>query len=133
MAGQPLRVGEIIQWAKEQFGAHIAASVYVLPSYYREGVPRTVLEAMAMGRPVITTDAPGCRETVVEGANGFLVPVKDVGALVEVMEHFIKQSDLIDKMGRRSREIAVSKFDVHKVNATILNAMGLLAKGHERQ
>src|SRR5690554_1029195 len=55
------------------------AHVFVLPTYYREGVPRTILEAMAMGRPIITTDAPGCRETVVEGENGFLVPIKSVG------------------------------------------------------
>ncbi len=139
-----LRKDEVEKWERggyiEYLGIaddvrpHIAAaSVYVLPSYYGEGIPRTVLEAMAMGRPVITTDAPGCRETVLHGQNGFLIPIKDVGALVDAMEHFIKQSDLIGKMGRRSREIAVSKFDVHKVNATILNAMGLLARGHERQ
>ncbi len=104
------------------------ASVYVLPSY-REGTPRTVLEAMAMGRPIVTTDAPGCRETVKEGENGFLVPVKDVGALVDAMEKFIRQPELIEKMGLRSREIAEEKYDVHKVNAVIMRTMGLL---HEK-
>ncbi len=100
------------------------SSVYVLPSY-REGTPRTVLEAMAMGRPVITTDAPGCRETVDDGDNGFLVPVKAVDALVDAMGRFIKEPELIKKMGQRSREIAEDKYDVHKVNAVMLKIMGI--------
>jgi len=99
-------------------------SVYVLPSY-REGTPRTVLEAMAMGRPVITTDAPGCRETVVEGDNGFLVAVKDVDALAEAMQRFIGQPELVASMGQRSRAFAEEKYDVHKVNAVMLAAMGV--------
>ncbi|BBI68842.1 hypothetical protein PKHYL_30330 [Psychrobacter sp. KH172YL61] len=73
------------------------SSVYVLPSY-REGTPRTVLEAMAMGRAVITTDAPGCRETVINGHNGYLVPVKDADALAEAMQKFIDEPELIAKM-----------------------------------
>lgn len=101
-----------------------ASSVYVLPSY-REGMPRTVLEAMAMGRPVVTTDSPGCRETVKEGLNGFLVPVRDVIALADAMERFIKNSELTHRMGRESRKIAVEKYDVHNVNQVILQAMGL--------
>lgn len=100
------------------------ASVYVLPSY-REGTPRTILEAMAMGRPIITTDAPGCRETVIEGENGFLVPVRSVDDLAAVMEKFILNPDLIGSMGKRSREIAEDKYDVHKVNQVILETMGL--------
>ncbi len=59
-------------------------SVFVLPSFYREGVPRSTQEAMAMGRAVITTDVPGCRETVVDGINGFMVPPRDLPALVAV-------------------------------------------------
>lgn len=100
------------------------STVYVLPSY-REGTPRTVLEAMAMGRPIITTDAPGCRETVIEGENGFLVPVKSVDALVEAMLNFIEDPTLAPRMGRRSREIAEEKYDVHKVNAVMLREMGM--------
>src|SRR5690554_3741475 len=99
-------------------------SVYVLPSY-REGTPRTVLEAMAMGRAVITTDAPGCRETVVDGDNGFLIPVKDADALAQAMLRFIEQPELITQMGQRSRVIAEEKYDVHKVNAQMLNRMNL--------
>jgi glycosyltransferase involved in cell wall biosynthesis len=99
-------------------------SVYVLPSY-REGVPRSTQEAMAMARPVITTDAPGCRETVVQGVNGFLVPPRDVDALVAAMERFILQPELIITMGQASRKLAEERFDVRKINRLILQAMGI--------
>jgi glycosyltransferase involved in cell wall biosynthesis len=91
------------------------SAVYVLPSY-REGTPRTVLEAMAMGRPIITTDAPGCRETVCHGFNGFLVPIQDITALVEAMKVFIRTPDQIEVMGKRSRMMVVEKYDVNKIN-----------------
>ena len=100
-------------------------SVFVLPSY-REGTPRAVLEAMASGRPVITTDAPGCKETVVDGVNGYLVPVKAVDALVEAMEKFILNPGLIDKMGKESRKMAEEKYDVNKVNESILTTMNIV-------
>jgi len=100
------------------------ASVFVLPSY-REGVPRSIQEAMAMGRPIITTDAPGCRETVIPGVNGFLVPVRDVDALVSAMKRFINEPELIERMGKESRRIAEERFDVHKINQLILEAMGV--------
>lgn len=99
-------------------------NVYVLPSY-REGTPRTVLEAMAMGRPVITTDAPGCRETVVDGDNGFLVPVKSADALATAMLRFTESPELAARMGQRSRQIAEDKYDVHKVNAVMLREMDI--------
>lgn len=101
------------------------SSVYVLPSY-REGTPRTVLEAMAMGRAIITTDAPGCRETVTDGDNGFLVEVKSVESLVKAMEKLILQPKLIAKMGCRSRDIALHKYDVHQVNTHMMQEMGLI-------
>lgn len=104
--------------------AFAAASVYVLPSY-REGTPRTVLEAMAIGRPIITTDAPGCRQTVVEGENGFLVPVKSIEALAGAMRKFIEAPSLAVRMGRRSRQITEDKYDVRKVNAIMLREMGI--------
>lgn len=99
-------------------------TVYVLPSY-REGTPRTVLEAMAMGRAIITTDAPGCRETVVDGDNGFLVPVKSVDALEQAMLKFINDPALAARMGQRARQVAEEKYDVHKVNAVMLREMGI--------
>lgn len=101
-----------------------ASSVYVLPSY-GEGTPRSVLEALAMGRPVITTDVPGCRETVVDGDNGFLIPVKSVDALAAAMVRFINEPELISCMGASSRQIAENKYDVNKVNAVMLREMGI--------
>ncbi|MEH6784695.1 MAG: glycosyltransferase family 4 protein [Alcanivorax jadensis] len=100
------------------------SSIYVLPSY-REGTPRTVLEAMAMGRAIITTDAPGCRETVVDADNGFLVPVQNVSALVDAMVKMVLSPETVASMGRRSRLIAEEKYDVHNVNAVMLREMGL--------
>ena len=100
------------------------SNVYVLPSY-REGTPRTVLEAMAMGRPVITTDAPGCRETVADADNGFLVPVQAVDELASAMIRFIEKPQLAARMGKRSRQIAEEKYDVHKVNEIMLSEMGI--------
>lgn len=99
-------------------------SVFVLPSY-REGTPRSVLEAMSMGRAIITTDAPGCRETVVQEDNGFLVPVGSVNELVDAMKRFLKDAPLTQKMGQRSFEIVKEKYDVHKVNQVMLNEMGI--------
>ena len=100
------------------------ASVYCLPSY-REGMPRSVLEALAIGRPVITTDAPGCRETVTHGVNGFLVPVRDIDALAEAMNELCRNPERIKTMGAHSRALAESRFDVHKVNDCLRVAMGL--------
>lgn len=93
-----------------------SASVFVLPSYYREGVPRSIQEAMATGRPVITTNTPGCRDTVVDGRNGFLVPPRDVEALVTAMERFIREPALIGTMGRQSRAIAEERFDAARAD-----------------
>ena len=98
---------------------------FVLPSY-REGTPRSVLEAMSVGRPIITTDVPGCRETVVHGVNGLLVPPRDVKALAQSMLSLIAQSDVdTNRMARASIELVRDRFDVHKVNAQLFNTMGL--------
>lgn len=100
-------------------------AVYVLPSHH-EGLPRTVIEAMSVGRPIVTTDAPGCRDTVAEGQNGFLVPVRDSGALANAMMQFLDKPELISSMAKTSREIAEERFDVHKVNRVILKTMRLI-------
>jgi glycosyltransferase involved in cell wall biosynthesis len=102
---------------------HIKDShVYVLPSYH-EGLPRSTLEAMSMGRPVLTTNAVGCKETVEEGINGFKVLIKSSEALAKKMIWFIENSDQIGKMGIESRKMAEDKFDVHKVNKEMLKIM----------
>ena len=101
-----------------------ACTAFVLPSY-REGVPRSGLEAMAVGRAILTTDAPGCRETVEPEGNGVLVPVRDAEALAAAMARVVERPELAASWGRRSRALAEAVFDVHMVNAEILAAMAL--------
>ncbi len=119
------RFVEFLGSLKDVRTAIAESSVYVLPSY-REGTPRTVLEAMAMGRAIITTDVPGCRETVVDGHNGYLVPPRDSKALSEAMGRVLDDPSLAHEMGRRIREMSVEKYDVEKVNEVILREMNLL-------
>ncbi|WP_434122109.1 glycosyltransferase family 4 protein [Salinicoccus roseus] len=94
-------------------------TAFVLPSYH-EGTPRTSLEAMGVGRAIITTDAPGCRETVIDKKNGYLVPVKNVAALVEKIEKIIKFPEIAESMGYESYKLAEKKYEVHRVNESIL-------------
>lgn len=98
------------------------ATVFVLPSY-REGTPRSALEALSIGRPIITTDAIGCRETVINGWNGLLVPVKDYKALSDAMLSMCEAGDKLVDMGINGRELAEKKFDVKKVNADIISVL----------
>lgn len=102
----------------------IKSDVFVLPSY-REGVPRSTQEAMAIGRAVITTDVPGCRETVVDGVNGFLVEKWNPQALAEKMIYFIENPEQIKEMGEESHRIAQEKFDADKVNKRLLSILDL--------
>ncbi len=128
-------VDEVRRWQEAGVGKYYGATtdvrpfladchVYCLPSYH-EGMPRTVLEALAIGRPILTTDVPGCRETVEPGVNGWLVPAADVGALVERMVWFIEKREQWQAMGDASREIAEEKFDVRKVNEKMLEILGI--------
>lgn len=122
-------IAEIRAWQKEGVIRYLGevsdvrpliagCHVYVLPSYH-EGMPRTVLEAMAMGRPILTTDVPGCRETVVPGENGHLVPKGDADALAERLVWFIEHRAQWEQMGQVSLKIAEERFDVKKVNADL--------------
>ncbi|MHC1751091.1 glycosyltransferase family 4 protein [Humidesulfovibrio sp.] len=101
-----------------------ATSVFVLPSY-REGAPRSSLEAMAMARPVVTTDVPGCRQTVEDGVTGFLVPPFEPGALMRAMERYVLDPALIAQQGAASRRLAEERFDVRRVTADMLAALPL--------
>lgn len=114
----PGHVSNVSEWIEK-------SSVFVLPSYYREGVPRSTQEAMAIGRAVITTDVPGCRETVVDGVNGFLVPKWNPEALAKKMIYFIEHPEQARLMGAESYKIAVEKFDAEKVNQRLVNILGL--------
>lgn len=99
-------------------------NIFVLPSYH-EGLPRTVLEAMATGRPILTTDVPGCRETVINSENGWLVEKANVEQLAEKMIWFIENPKDWQRMAEASRAMVEDKFDVHKVNKELINIMRL--------
>lgn len=114
------QAGDVQRWVDEgvvEWPGHVPvlewlyqSSVFVLPSYYREGVPRSSQEALAVGLPLITTDSVGCRDTVIDGENGYLVPIKDPVALAEKMMCFVQNPESTIEMGRKSRELAESKF-----------------------
>ena len=123
----------IVQYLGEQSEVYPylrSSSVLVLPSY-REGVPRVCLEAMSTGRPLITTDVPGCRETVDHGKNGFLVPPRDATSLAERMIWMIENADALEYMGKESRRICEEKFDVRKVNMKIIEVLNLDHSSHK--
>jgi glycosyltransferase involved in cell wall biosynthesis len=101
-----------------------AAHVLVLPSY-REGTPRSVLEAMSMNRAVITTDAPGCRETVIDGESGLIVPVRDARLLAAAMIRLIASPAVLARIAAAGRARAVELYDAHTVAASVLAALDL--------
>jgi glycosyltransferase involved in cell wall biosynthesis len=112
----------IITWlgAVEDIPALYAAShIAVLPSY-REGLPKSLLEAAACGKPIVTTDVPGCREVVIQHETGFLVPAKNAGALAEALKELVESSELRVKMGRLGRQKAEQEFDEKKIIAETL-------------
>ena len=115
---------EYFGYAENPIDAIKKCSVFVLLSY-KEGTPRVVLEAMAMGRPIITTDAPGCRETVKNGVNGFLVPRFDDLEAANAMTKLLS-AELREEMGKESRKFCELKFNVHEVNNALLSDMGVI-------
>ena len=102
----------------------LQCNVLVLPSYH-EGTPKVVLEAMASCRAIITTDAPGCRETVIDGLNGFLVPIKDYVKLAEKMVYMFENQNIVKQMAVEGRKRAEDLFDVEKVNEKIISIMNI--------
>jgi glycosyltransferase involved in cell wall biosynthesis len=127
---------ELDFWIKKEFIQYLgeissvqksisSCRFYVLPSY-REGTPRSVLEAMATGRPIITTDVPGCRETVIDGKNGLLVYSKNSKSLANAMIQLLRETDdKIQRMGKESFILTKDKYDVDKVNKEIVDIMNL--------
>jgi len=103
-------LGERADIAQLLAGSHIA----VLPSY-REGLPKSLIEAAAVGRPIVTTDVPGCREVVKDGENGFLVPVKDAKELAIAIQKLINNPKLLISMGKKSRLMAEQEFSIQQV------------------
>jgi glycosyltransferase involved in cell wall biosynthesis len=129
-----ITAGELAQWCadvvdyrgpREDVRDEIAAArIYVLPSY-REGTPRTVLEAMSMGRPIITTDVPGCREAVRDGWNGLLVPARDPDALAAAMVRLCDAPEFAATLGAHGRALAEAKYDATAVARAVLAGAGL--------
>ena len=92
-----------------------AAHIACLPSYYREGIPKVLIEAAASGLPIVTTNAPGCREIVVDGENGLLIPAKDPEALAAALRRLIADPGLRAKMGQRGRDMVLEHFSEEQV------------------
>ena len=101
------------------------ARFFVLPTYYREGVPRVILEALSMGRPIITTFTPGCKETIVDEKNGLFVKIKDVSDLVEKMEWMINNPKEIEKMSDESYKLCKNKFEISIINKRMLEIINI--------
>ena len=109
---------------KDPVAFYQQASVFVLPSFYREGLPRTILEAMSCGRPVITTDWPGCREPIVNEKNGFLIPIRNINALVEKINYLVSNPKVLADMSYNAFQRCKEMYDVNYVNKQMKNIIG---------
>lgn len=110
--------GEYIQWLghrKDVLELLKQSHIMAFPSWYREGLPKSVIEAEAIGRPVVTTDSVGCRDTVVDGKNGYMIPIKDSDALAMALKKLIDNPERRQTMGKNAREFAVKRFDIKDV------------------
>jgi glycosyltransferase involved in cell wall biosynthesis len=109
--------GKYIKWigfSKDVLSLLKGSHIMVFPSYH-EGLPKSIIEAEAIGRPIVTTDSVGCRDTVIDGENGFLVPIKDPDSLAKALKRLIDDKDLRILMGKKSREFAVKRYDINDV------------------
>ena len=107
---------------QKNISQHLAASdVFVLPTYYREGIPRSILEALSIGMPIITTNTPGCRETVDNEQNGLLIAPQNLDALISAIRYFLENPETIRPMGIYSRKLAEGRFNVEIINEQILD------------
>jgi glycosyltransferase involved in cell wall biosynthesis len=104
------------------------SNIVCLPSYYGEGVPKVLIEAASCGRPIVTTDMPGCREIVHDSVNGFLVPARDPDALADALEKLIGSESLRKEFGKKGREIVIKDFSVEKVIKETLDLYGTISK-----
>ena len=102
-------------WTDDVFSIYERAHIICLPTYYGEGVPRSLVEAAACGRPIVATDQPGCREIVQHGDNGLLVEAQDIDGLADALRTLISDRPLRQRMGKRGRALAVEKFSVDQV------------------
>lgn len=123
--------GDYIQWLGRRKDVHellVQSSVFAFPSYYKEGLPKSCIEAAAIGRPIITCDSVGCRDTVIEGLTGFIVPIKDPVALANRLRCLFDNRALRREMGYRAREFAERNFSIYDVIATHMTIYNQLSK-----
>jgi glycosyltransferase involved in cell wall biosynthesis len=116
---------ELFGWHDDMADVLARCHIVCLPSY-GEGLPKALMEAAASGKPIVTTDSPGCREVVDNGENGFLVPIRQVEPLAEALARLIGDADLRRRMGARARERALAEFSVDKVAGETLQLYKLL-------
>ena len=132
----PFRYSEVLGWDAQGIIEYLGkvpdavqsmqnSHIYILPSYYGEGVPRTILEAMAVGRPVISTNNVGCRDAVADGLTGKLIEPRSVDALVTCITWYLENSDQWPVQANAGRQRAEHLYDVEKVNESLLRIMQL--------
>lgn len=125
---QPYIEKDIVEFhgRKNNVAEYIANStVVVLPSYLREGIPRVLIESLAVGRPIITTNIRGCKETVKEGINGFLIPIKNSKILADKLTYMIEHQEILPQMAEESYKYAKERFELSKINKKMIEIMDL--------
>lgn len=123
--------GDYIKWLGHRSDIHEllkGSHIMAFPSWYREGLPKSVIEAEAIGRPIVTTDSVGCRDTVIDGYNGFMVQPKDAAALAKAIKKLADDPMLRKELGKNARQYAVQKFSIDDVVKVHLNAYYLLCQ-----
>jgi glycosyltransferase involved in cell wall biosynthesis len=125
-----VREGVVEHWGyREDMPEVLAQCILVVLPSWREGMPRILLEAAATGRAVITTDVPGCRDAIIPGVTGLLVPLRDAEALADAMEKVLNDRERLQTMGKAGRKLAEREFDVLKeVNRHLEMYRNLLAE-----
>jgi glycosyltransferase involved in cell wall biosynthesis len=98
-----------------------ASDIFIYPSYYREGIPRGILEAASMSLPIITTDMPGCKLTVVSNSNGYLIPSRSTNAIINIIQHVLLNTNQLKSMGTKSRQIALNEFSNDVIYKEMMN------------
>lgn len=125
--------GEYIKWQGFQSNIYEILKqchIFVFPSYYMEGLPKSIIDAQSAGLPVITTDWVGCRDTVINGENGFLVPVKDAETLAKKIDLLLENKELRQRMGKNARYFAEQNFDINLVIKKHLEIYALFFAKH---
>jgi glycosyltransferase involved in cell wall biosynthesis len=125
------RTAGLVDWrghVEDMPGLFASADVVVLPSY-REGLPKSLIEAAACGRPLVTTDVPGCREVVTDGVDGLLVPVRDAVALARAIARLLDDPSLARRLGETARAKALAEYDERQIVARTLDVYRELAGG----